>query len=199
MPMKRRTPTIRRSRGFTLVEVIVVAILLSFAALAVVPSLRANPSAKFQLATDQVMDLLSVYALRDRTGNAPVALQRQLDFQGMEVVSDRLALLVQDETDGVTEWRIDPHVRPVELIEAISRDGIDVRLDGELIDTEGEPIAHRPGEDRPDILVLLRQEDLQLTSMIRLSPWSIAPSRDGRAEAMDEIDLDGLGRSEVDW
>lgn len=197
--MKRRTPTIRRSRGFTLVEVIVVAILLSFAALAVVPSLRANPSAKFQLATDQVMDLLSVYALRDRTGNAPVALQRQLDFQGMEVVSDRLALLVQDETDGVTEWRIDPHVRPVELIEAISRDGIDVRLDGELIDTEGEPIAHRPGEDRPDILVLLRQEDLQLTSMIRLSPWSIAPSRDGRAEAMDEIDLDGLGRSEVDW
>ena len=197
--MKRRTPTIRRSRGFTLVEVIVVAILLSFAALAVVPSLRANPSAKFQLATDQVMDLLSVYALRDRTGNAPVALQRQLDFQGMEVVSDRLALLVQDETDGVTEWRIDPHVRPVELIEAISRDGIDVRLDGELIDSEGEPIAHRPGEDRPDILVLLRQEDLQLTSMIRLSPWSIAPSRDGRAEAMDEIDLDGLGRSEVDW
>ena len=197
--MKRHTPTIRRSRGFTLVEVIVVAILLSFAALAVVPSLRANPSAKFQLATDQVMDLLSVYALRDRTGNAPVALQRQLDFQGMEVVSDRLALLVQDETDGVTEWRIDPHVRPVELIEAISRDGIDVRLDGELIDTEGEPIAHRPGEDRPDILVLLRQEDLQLTSMIRLSPWSIAPSRDGRAEAMDEIDLDGLGRSEVDW
>lgn len=197
--MKRRTPTIRRSRGFTLVEVIVVAILLSFAALAVVPSLRANPSAKFQLATDQVMDLLSVYALRDRTGNTPVALQRQLDFQGMEVVSDRLALLVQDETDGVTEWRIDPHVRPVELIEAISRDGIDVRLDGELIDSEGEPIAHRPGEDRPDILVLLRQEDLQLTSMIRLSPWSIAPSRDGRAEAMDEIDLDGLGRSEVDW
>ena len=197
--MKRRTPTIRRSRGFTLVEVIVVAILLSFAALAVVPSLRANPSAKFQLATDQVLDLLSVYALRDRTGNAPVALQRQLDFQGMEVVSDRLALLVQDEIDGVTEWRIDPHVRPVELIEAISRDGIDVRLDGELIDTEGEPIAHRPGEDRPDILVLLRQEDLQLTSMIRLSPWSIAPSRDGRAEAMDEIDLDGLGRSEVDW
>ena len=197
--MKRRTPTIRRSRGFTLVEVIVVAILLSFAALAVVPSLRANPSAKFQLATDQVMDLLSVYALRDRTGNSPVALQRQLDFQGMEVVSDRLALLVQDEIDGVTEWRIDPHVRPVELIEAISRDGIDVRLDGELIDTEGEPIAHRPGEDRPDILVLLRQEDLQLTSMIRLSPWSIAPSRDGRAEAMDEIDLDGLGRSEVDW
>ena len=197
--MKRRTPTIRRSRGFTLVEVIVVAILLSFAALAVVPSLRANPSAKFQLATDQVMDLLSVYALRDRTGNAPVALQRQLDFQGMEVVSDRLALLVQDEIDGVTEWRIDPHVRPVELIEAISRDGIDVRLDGELIDTEGEPIAHRPGEDRPDILVLLRQEDLQLTSMIRLSPWSIALSRDGRAEAMDEIDLDGLGRSEVDW
>ena len=197
--MKRRTPTIRRSRGFTLVEVIVVAILLSFAALAVVPSLRANPSTKFQLATDQVMDLLSVYALRDRTGNAPVALQRQLDFQGMEVVSDRLALLVQDEIDGVTEWRIDPHVRPVELIEAISRDGIDVRLDGELIDTEGEPIAHRPGEDRPDILVLLRQEDLQLTSMIRLSPWSIAPSRDGRAEAMDEIDLDGLGRSEVDW
>jgi len=197
--MKRRTPTIRRSRGFTLVEVIVVAILLSFAALAVVPSLRANPSAKFQLATDQVMDLLSVYALRDRTGNAPVALQRQLDFQGMEVVSDRLALLVQNETDGVTEWRIDPHVRPVELIEAISRDGIDVRLDGELIDTEGEPIAHRPGEDRPDILVLLRQEDLQLPSMIRLSPWSIAPSRDGRAEAMDEIDLDGLGRSEVDW
>ena len=137
--------------------------------------------------------------VRDRTGNAPVALQRQLDFQGMEVVSDRLALLVQDETDGVTEWRIDPHVRPVELIEAISRDGIDVRLDGELIDAEGEPVAHRPGEDRPDILVLLRQEDLQLTAMIRLSPWSIAPSRDGRAEAMDEIDLDGLGRSEVDW
>ena len=132
--MNRCTTTTRSSRGFTLVEVIVVAILLSFAALAVVPSLRANPSAKFQLATDQVMDLLSVYALRDRTGNAPVALQRQLDFEGMEVISDRLALLVQDETDGVTEWRIDPHVRPVELIEAISRDGIDVRLDGELID-----------------------------------------------------------------
>ena len=37
----------------------------------------------------------------------------------MEVVSDRLALLVQDETDGVTEWRIDPHVRPVELVDAI--------------------------------------------------------------------------------
>ena len=197
--MNRRTATFRPSRGFTLVEVIVVAILLSFAALAVVPSLRANPSARFQLASDQVMDLLSVYALRDRTGNAPVALQRQLDFQGMEVVSDRLALLVQDETDGVTEWRIDPHVRPVELIDAISRDGIDVRLDGELIDAESEPIAHRPGEDRPDILVLLRQENLQLTAMIRLSPWSIAPSRDGRAEAMDEIDLDGLGRSEVDW
>ena len=197
--MNRGTSTTRHSRGFTLVEVIVVAILLSFAALAVVPSLRANPSARFQLASDQVIDLLSVYALRDRTGNAPVALQRQLEFQGMEVVSDRLALLVQDETDGVTEWRIDPHVRPVELIDAISRDGIDVRLDGELIDTEGEPIAHRPGEDRPDILILLRQEDLQLTAMIRLSPWSIAPSRDGRAESMDEIDLDGLGRSEVDW
>ena len=90
-------------------------------------------------------------------------------------------------------------VAPVELIEAISRDGIDVRLNGELIDAEGEPVAHRPGEDRPDILVLLRQDDLQLTSMIRLSPWSIAPSRDGRAEAMDEVDLDGLGRSEVDW
>ena len=140
--MNRARKQIRYLPGFTLVEVIVVAILLSFAALAVVPSLRANPSAKFQLASDQVMDLLSVYASGDRTGNAPVALQRQLDFEGMEVISDRLALLVQDETDGVTEWRIDPHVRPVELIEAISRDGIDVRLDGELIDAEGEPVAH---------------------------------------------------------
>ena len=190
---------LRSRRGFTLVEVIVVAILLSFAAMAVVPSLRANPSAKFKLAGDQVMDLLSVYALRDRTGNAPVALQRQMSFAGMEVISDRLTLLVQDDVDGVTEWRIDPHVRPVELIEAISRDGMDIRLDGEMIDAEGEPIAHRPGEDRPDILVLMRHDELQLTSLIRLSPWSIAPSRDGRAEAMDEVDLDGLGRSEVDW
>ena len=145
------------------------------------------------------MDLLSMYALRDRTGNAPVALQRQMSFAGMEVISDRLTLLVQDDVDGVTEWRIDPHVRPVELIEAISRDGMDIRLDGEMIDAEGEPIAHRPGEDRPDILVLMRHDELQLTSLIRLSPWSIAPSRDGRAEAMDEVDLDGLGRSEVDW
>ena len=190
---------LRSRRGFTLVEVIVVAILLSFAAMAVAPSLRANPSAKFKLAGDQVMDLLSVYALRDRTGNAPVALQRQMSFAGMEVISDRLTLLVQDDVDGVTEWRIDPHVRPVELIEAISRDGMDIRLDGELIDAEGEPIAHRPGEDRPDILLLMRHDELQLTSLIRLSPWSIAPSRDGRAEAMDEVDLDGLGRSEVDW
>ena len=59
---------------------------------------------------------------REPHGNAPVALQRQLDFQGMKVVSDRLALLVQDETRG-DRVAHRPHVRPVELIDAISRDG----------------------------------------------------------------------------
>ena len=72
--------------------------------------------------------------MRRGTRRRMAARRISSDQQGGDARQQPLqALLVQDETDGVTEWRIDPHVRPVELIEAISRDGIDVRLDGELI------------------------------------------------------------------
>jgi prepilin-type N-terminal cleavage/methylation domain-containing protein len=193
----RFPPRPSRRTGFTLLELMVVVVILAVMATLVVPRFTASTRRSFDLAVDQVADLLVVFAQRDNVGSAPVGLQLDPERRRLSV----MVLHRLDDDGNTAEWRTDALVPPVTLLDVLDLDALVVYADGEPVDVRTYPLAQTPGEDRPTIEIALRTHDEEHATMLRLLPHGVAPERlESLAFASrTPIDLDGAGRSREDW
>ena len=91
-------------QGFTLLEIIVAVSIIVILASIIVPRFAGSGRRRFELAVDQVGDLLVMFAQRDNIGRHPIGLLHDDQTQ-------QLMLMVLDVEDGSTtepaEWRQD--------------------------------------------------------------------------------------------
>ena len=194
----------RARGGFTLLEVTVVVVILALLASIVVPRLTGNEKRTFRLATEQVADLLLMYAQRDTISRKPVGIRQEL--QGPD--HNWILLVTLEASDnplleGASEWKSDRAVSPVKL-PAFGNEPltVEVRADGELMNVQDWPMASTPGRDRPTIDITLYGPD-GLTATVSLASHAIAPDvfglDDSQTYRPEPIDLDAIGRSREDW
>ncbi|UCD74343.1 MAG: prepilin-type N-terminal cleavage/methylation domain-containing protein [Phycisphaerales bacterium] len=193
-----------RAGGFTLLEVTVVVVILALLATIVVPRLTGNQKRTFRLATEQVADLLLMYAQRDSISRKPVGIRHELygpDHNWILLVT----LEASDDPllEGASEWKPDRAVAPVKL-PLFGREPLPVefRADGELMNVQDWPLASTPGRDRPTIDITLYGPD-GLTATVSLASHAVAPDvyglDDRQAYHPEPIDLDAIGHSREDW
>lgn len=185
------------ARGFTVMEMLLVVMILALLMTMVVPRLTGQDTRQFRLACDQVADMLTMLAKRESLSQKPLGLSYNAERHWLSVLSYDI-----DRDSGETEprWRHDPALPPVKLPEVAEL--VEVRADGDLLDISRWPLTTTPGEQRPMIEVLLRgPDDEEMTIM--LPPYSVAPRQFAHnSEAPvyhTPIDLSSGGRSREEW
>ena len=203
---ERRCATLRPSvpqslspfsrRGFTLLEMIVVVVILAILFSMSIPRFGGTQRRALQLASDQVADLLTMYAQRATLGQKPVAVAYDPDRRSiMLLVID----IDDDRPDQPADWQVDRLVTPVKLPDSVEL--LDARADGDPVDIALWPIANRPGKDRPTIEITLLGRDRQVTVVLpshAVAPRQVDPDRPEPALRMP-IDLDATGRHREEW
>ncbi len=185
-------------RGFTLIELTVVVLLLALMAGITVPRLVGQEKRVLNHAADEVADLLMMYAQRAAHAQRPAGIA--LDPDG-----SRLSLLVLDidaaRPDEPAEWRIDPFVRPVRLPE-LADDGVLAFAAGERVDIAQWPISSFPGQERDTVEIRLIAGDGSTRSIV-LPGHAIVPFQVERTDELlaqrQPVDLDQAGRNREDW
>lgn len=183
-----------RPRGFTLIELIVVVVLLGIVAGMVVPRLFATRGREVEGAARRAAGLLSAAGQRDALTNQRIAVQ----YHGGTL---RLAVFASVGDAGTAQWQFDPLIseadlEPARLVEATA-DG--VRLEG-----ASWRLEFPQNKPRPTISLLLADADdlyrWRVEMSGRESRATVAPEgRGDRPGAGTVIDLDDLGRGEAAW
>ena len=189
MPSLPRT----NQRGFTLLEMIVVIIVIGVMAAMIVPRLSGNRNREFNLLVDQVAAIVLMFAHRSSTSTQPSGSRYDPELHQFE-------LLGRYKDDEDYYWEVDPLALPILFPAWIEENGIEIFIDGELMDTSQWPITATPGEVRPLIEVSLGWESRY--ALISLSSHSIGPSiwLDGSGtDPLMPIDLDAQGRGREEW
>ncbi len=180
---------------------IVVLALLALAATMIVPRVVGTHKRALNLATEQVSDLLTMYAQRDTLSGRPAGIWH-------DARRNALQLMVLDidpsEPDQPADWRPDPFVRPVELPPSIPADGVWLRADGKLVDIRQWPISNSPSQLREAIEIGLVDDDGDSRTLVlpgnALVPSLLGDERDDeRSNLRQPVDLDAAGRHREDW
>lgn len=185
-------------RGFTLLEMLVVVMLIAIMATMIVPRFSGNERRQFQLAVDQVADLLTMYAQRESSGTTSVGLEQ--DYSRNE-----LAMVILDidpsRPGAPSAWVRDHNTRPVLLPKFMRPEDVVVYADGQAVDISQWPLTNNAGQDRPSIDVTLFGPNA--TARLTLPSYGVAPLRmdelGDSAGLRDRTDLDASGRSREDW
>lgn len=201
---------VRARRGFTLLEIIVVVAIMAVMATAIVPRLSGLSTRRFDLTVTQAADLIMMFSQREMAGTTPVGIDLEITRDGER----RLRLLVltpppgQPEATELSEWRVDPFVRPVTLSESVSEELVNLVVDGEDVDIRSSPFTHVPGDRRPRIELMLGSRSRDRVGRIILAPYAIGPDiiigdgiggGSGFGEGRVPLDLDAAGRNREDW
>jgi len=184
-----------------MLELIVVMIIIAFAAAMIVPRLGSTAKRSFETTVDQLNDLLLMYAQRENLSQRPVGLRRIYDGDRDWLV---LEVLEADPRDPTIEvWQRDRFVQPVKLPSIIDSRSLVVRADGEPVDIEVQPLSNTPGETRPSIEISIQTTDQTMSTTLALAPHALAPMRigkdDDRLQVRTPIDLDQYGLGREDW
>ncbi|MDP6479283.1 MAG: type II secretion system protein [Phycisphaerales bacterium] len=192
-----------RHTGFTLIEVIVVTVLMAMLAVVLVSRLTGGRSREFDLATEQVSDLLLMYAIRSEFADEPVGISMDLERNSLQLVIRRGE---RDEfNDG---WQPDRSVREVRLPEFLPVRAVVFLVDGDWVDPADKPITNLPGQPRPGLELTLQSDDPRNPRSVRLTlnSCSLRPlKQDSMRNEPDSsvprtaIDLDTSGRWQEDW
>jgi prepilin-type N-terminal cleavage/methylation domain-containing protein len=185
----------RGARGFTLLEIIVVTIVLAIIATLIVPRMTGNQQREFRATVDKVGDLLTMYGQRQNLGQKIVGIQHDARENALRLIE------LQDDGYGFASWRADPYVRAVQLPWFMSASDIDFYVDGEPYDCASWPLTSEPGQQRPMIEIYLRNEG-EIAS-ISLSPHGVSPiilnGANSSGISRRPIDLDAEGRAREQW
>ena len=190
--------------GFTLMELMVVIAVLAIVMSVAVPRLLGGDEREFQLAGDQVADLLTMYAQRTRVGTQPVALSQDYNRATGQVELMLMTLKEDDEERGFSDWVIDRYVRPVRLPTVIEPEGLTVVVDGEVVDISEWPVTTTRGQNRPRIEIILRHRETPASITLTLASYAIGPDRrdsygSSTGPGRETVDLDLAGRSRDTW
>lgn len=184
-------------RGFTLVELTVVLVVLVLLASMIVPRLTGNIDRLFKASGEQVADLLTMFAQRDSLAQQPVGLFYDEDAHQLLV---RVYDIDPDSYDQTPQWRQDRFIRPLKLPEFVEL--VEVLEDHATVDIRQWPLTSRPGQQRPWIEIVLGGPDGATTS-ISLAPHDVSPlvySHDDQPPQIAmPIDLNAAGRMREDW
>ncbi len=192
-----------RHTGFTLIEVIVVTVLMAMLAVVLVSRLTGGRSREFDLATEQVSDLMLMYAIRSEFADEPVGISMDPERNSLQLVIRRGE---RDEfNDG---WQPDRSVREVRLPEFLAVQAMEFLVDGDWVDPSDKPITNLPGQPRPSLEVTLQSDDPRNPRSVRLTlnSCSLRPLKQdsmrnepNSSVPRTAIDLDTSGRWQEDW
>lgn len=185
-----------RGRGFTLLEMMIVLVVIAILTAITVPRLFRSESRQFKVTVEQVADLLTMFAQRESLGQKPVGIWYDQDRHW-------LVLMVMDvdpaRPQEPADWYPDLSVRPVKLPEWVHEPL--VSEDGVPVDIRRWPLSTRPGEARPMVGLTLMTDER--SASLELSPYAIAPYQSDEEAALlaarTPVDLDAAGRSREDW
>ena len=192
-----------RHTGFTLIEVIVVTVMMAMLAVVLVSRLTGGRSREFDLATEQVSDLMLMYAIRSEFADEPVGISMDLERNSLQLVIRRGE---RDEfNDG---WQPDRSVREVRLPEFLPVQAMEFLVEGDWVDPSDKPITNLPGQPRPSLEVTLQSDDPRNPRSVRLTlnSCSLRPLKQdsmrnepNSSVPRTAIDLDTSGRWQEDW
>lgn len=178
-------------RGFTLLELVVVAALLALVAAMVVPRLTGMARREADVAAERVTELLSMFALRDNSGSTLTSIWLE---NGCMVLKNRLVEPGQPDEEAL--WEPDWFVQPVCMPEGVGLE--EVRCNGQLLPAEEWRVMGSPSGERPSIEIRLVAEGFD--SLITLQPGASLPTRMDNgvqretSRAAIDLDLKGLDR-----
>lgn len=185
-------------RGFTLIEVVLVGVLLALLATMIVPRLGGMTRRKQDAAIDAAASVVAAFAFHESTGTRQLALSYNEDFRQLEL---QILDVAGDDPGAKPKWRVHPSSQPVTLPEMLEITSI--TSDGDALDPERFFIASTSAGDRPAIV--LRLDSLANTgATITLMPYSLAPTiifdRDTTTRPPRErANLDDMGLEREDW
>ncbi len=192
-----------RHTGFTLIEVIVVTVMMAMLAVVLVSRLTGGRSREFDLATEQVSDLMLMYAIRSEFADEPVGISMDPERNSLQLVIRRGE---RDEfNDG---WQPDRSVREVRLPEFLPVQAMEFLVKGDWVDPSDKPITNLPGQPRPSLEVTLQSDDPRNPRSVRLTlnSCSLRPLKQdsmrnepNSSVPRTAIDLDTSGRWQEDW
>jgi prepilin-type N-terminal cleavage/methylation domain-containing protein len=178
-------------RGFTLLEVIVVAAMLVLIGTIAVPRMVGVSRGQFTMTTEGVASAFASFAFQEATDQRLVAIAH-LESNG------RVDVLMLDK-DG--EWIPMPMAPSLVLPEGTIFTRVSV--DGALQDPRDWFVSTMPGAKRPDIRVRLESENGDGAEIV-LTPHGLGPLviRDGDPSAIEirePADLDEMGADRESW
>ncbi|MSR18474.1 MAG: type II secretion system protein [Phycisphaerales bacterium] len=190
---------IARSSGFTLIEVVIAAVIFVIIAVAFIPRFNSLPKREAETSIERVLDILVMFAHRESTGSQQVAIWHDPETGFISLV------LMTRPTDGSEEppaWVEDRLVEPINLGDRVIID--EVTIDDQPIKGEDEwLIASVPAGGRPSVMIHLTGEDLD--TMLILDSTSLSPRRidasggEQAIEPRESVDLDETGREHEKW
>ncbi|MBX3354728.1 MAG: type II secretion system protein [Phycisphaeraceae bacterium] len=186
-------------RGFTLVEIMVVAIILAVIGAMVLPRLVGKSSVTAQLGAEQLASMLGTFAFRASLASQPVALMRDGELGTIEVW-----ILDTDPSrpENPPDWRLDRFSRPLQLPEGVVLS--EVVVNGQRLMPDAWRVVATPGIPRPLMEFVLASEEAGDEITVVLEPRATAPffiTRSGRTTAIGRTayDLDREGREKEPW
>lgn len=186
------------NRGFTLIEVIIAAMVIAVLAAMLLPRLNRSSSQTYESTIERVAALMSTFATREATGIQQVAMLQDPDTGeiGLSVMQRTLGEGSDSESP---EWIPDPLTAPFRLPRGVEI--ADVIVDSDSIGGVDWMVASIPGGGRPRVEIRLVADGMDTVLVLESS--AIAPVRidsDRPAPPMREpIDLEGTGRSREFW
>ena len=191
-----RPTTATSRRGFTLIELIIVMVIMAIFATMALPRIFGNNDRRFQQTADEVADLLMMYAQRNTLGARPIGLMQ-------DTQRHRLALMTlevdEESLDKQSYWALDRNIKPVLLPDDVVI--FDVHADGESVDISQWPFQSEPGQPRVSLAIILQGPSGIIT--IALAAHALAPIQTYSKEYAQwlggPIDLDAAGRDREDW
>ncbi|MCH2142887.1 MAG: type II secretion system GspH family protein [Phycisphaerales bacterium] len=190
-------------RAFTLIEVILVTVMMALLATVVLVRFSGTEGRRFELAVEEIGDLLLMYAVRSEFAEDPVGISSNPDRNSL-----RLMLRRRTDETAPAEWVPDLSVQEVRLPASVDVSALEFVLDGDQMDPSDRPLTSIPGQPRPLMQVTVRSTDTRLPQevVLTLAPTAWRPTISGGSGGLlrnDTVrateDLDNTGRWQEDW
>jgi prepilin-type N-terminal cleavage/methylation domain-containing protein len=185
-------------RGFTLIELIVVVVILSVAAAVVMPRMFERGSRGAELSARSLAALVSAIGTRAALGGQRLALR--YDARDNRVIPESWTFAgTPGDFSSQGEWANDRVLSPVTL------EGLEVKwltVDGSPITPASWRIESRQGAPAPVIAIGVGQPRAGRSWVIDLAPGSLRAhlrSADLPANATSAVDLDARGLDKEPW